>query len=73
MSKKKTAFYEAGRRHVAKIMENHDTHGWLIAGLLREMLELEGKAMFECVESDFCAREASKLHFCGKNGRSDFG
>ena len=31
----------------------HDAHGWLIAALLREMSGLEGKAMFECVESSF--------------------
>ena len=49
----KTAFDEARPRHVAKIMENQETHGWLIAALLREMSGLEGKAMFECVESSF--------------------
>ena len=48
----KTALDEAKPRHVAKIMENRDTHGWLIAAFLREMLGLEGKAMFEC-ESSF--------------------
>ena len=41
----------------------HDTHGWLIAALLREMSGLEGKAMFECVESSFafdrCLRQGS--------------
>ena len=46
----KTAFDEARPRHEAKIMESHDTHGWLIAALLREMAGLEGK--FECVESN---------------------
>ena len=59
----KTAFGEARPRHVAKIKENHDTHGWLIAALLREMSGLEGKAMFECVESSFafnrCLRQES--------------
>ena len=48
---------------MAKIMENHDTHGWLIAAFLREMLGLEGKAKFECVESSFvfnrCLRQES--------------
>ena len=33
----KTAFDEARPRHVSKITENHDTDGWLIAVLLREM------------------------------------
>ena len=39
------------------------THGWLIAALLREMSRLEGKAMFECVESNFsfnrCLRQGN--------------
>ena len=38
---------------MAKIMDNHNTHGWLIAALLREMSGLSGKATFECVESGF--------------------
>ena len=49
----KTAFDEARPRHIAKIVESHDIHGWLIAALLREMSGLEGNAMFECVESSF--------------------
>ena len=59
----KTAFDEARPRHVAKILESHDIHGWLIAALLREMSGLAGKAMFECVESSFtfnrCLRQES--------------
>ena len=47
----KTAFDEARPRHVAKDHgRTRRTHSWLIAALLREMSELEGKAMFECVE-----------------------
>ena len=49
----KTAFDEARPKHVAKIMDSHSTHGWIIAALLREMWGLSGKAMFECVESSF--------------------
>ena len=50
----KTAFDEAKPpKHVAQILEYHNTHGWLIAGLLSEMSVLEGKGMFECVESCF--------------------
>ena len=49
----KTAFDEAKPKHVAKIMDSHNTHGWIIAALLREMSGLSGKAMFECVESSF--------------------
>ena len=49
----KTAFDEAKPKHVAQILDYHDTHGWLIAALFREMSGLEGKAMFECVENSF--------------------
>ena len=49
----KTAFDEAKPRHVAKILDGHNTHGWIIAALLREMSRLSGKATFECVESSF--------------------
>ena len=34
-------------------MGNHDQHGRLIAAFLREMSRLEGKTIFECVESSF--------------------
>ena len=48
---------------VAKIMESHNTHGWIISALLREMAGLEVQAMFECVESNFlfnrCLRQGS--------------
>ena len=51
------------RGEIAKVMESPDTHGWLIAALLREMSGLEGKAMFVCVESSFtfnrCLRQES--------------
>ena len=50
-------------KHVAKIMDDHHTHGWIIAALLREMSGLPGKAVFECVESSFafnqCLRQGS--------------
>ena len=59
----KTAFDEAKPKHVAKIMDSHNTQGWLIAALLREMSGLSGKAIFECVESSFafnrCLRQGS--------------
>ena len=58
-----------GRRNVAKIMGSHNTHGWIIAALLREMSGLSDKAMFECVESSFafnrCARQG-KPHASGE-------
>ena len=34
-------------------MESHDTHGWIVLALLREMCGLDGQAMFGCVESIF--------------------
>ena len=34
-------------------MDSHNTHGWLVAALLREMSGLSSKATFECVESNF--------------------
>ena len=33
----KTAFDEAKPKHVARILDDHNTHGWLIAALSREM------------------------------------
>ena len=58
-----TAFDEARARHVATFMESHNTHGWLISALLREMSGLVGQAMFECVESKIsfnrCLRQGS--------------
>ena len=57
-----TGFDEARSKHVAKIMDSHNTHGWIIAALLREMLGLSGKAMFECVSSfafNRCLRQGS--------------
>ena len=50
-------------RHIARIMESHNIHRWLIAADLREMSGLEGKATFECVERSFnfnrCLRQGS--------------
>ena len=44
-------------------MDSRNTHGWIIAAFLREMLGLSGKAMFEWVESSFafnrCLRQGS--------------
>ena len=58
-----TVFDEARPRHVAESMEHHETHGWLIAALLREMSGFGGEATFECVESSFvfnrCLRQGS--------------
>ena len=63
----KTAFDEAQPEHVANIMDNHNTHGWIIAALLREMSGLSGKDMFECVESSFVFQS---LLATGKRGSS---
>ena len=59
----KTAFDEAKPKHVAQILDSHNTHGWLIAALLREMSGLSGVASFESVASRFsfnrCLRQGS--------------
>ena len=59
----KMAFDVARPKHIARIVEDHDVHGWIIAAFLREMAGLEGQATFECVESKFslarCTRQGS--------------
>ena len=35
----KTASDDARPRHIAKILEDHNTHGWIISALLREMAD----------------------------------
>ena len=57
----KSAFDEARPRHIARILESHNIHGWLIAALLREMSGLEGESMFECVESSFTFKPCLRL------------
>ena len=49
----KTDFDVARPKHIARIMEGHNGHGWIIAALLRETAGSEGLAVFECVESKF--------------------
>ena len=46
-----TAFDVARPKHIAKIMGDHDVHGWIVAASLREMAGLEGQGKFESVES----------------------
>ena len=48
----KTAFDVARPKHIAKNMDDHDVHGWIIAALLREIAGLEGQAIFESVEGE---------------------
>ena len=66
----KTAFDEARPQHVAKILDRHNTHGWIIAAFLREMLGLERPCLNAwkaiSLSIDVCDREAWKLHACGK-------
>ena len=52
----RTAFDEARPRHVAKVMEGHNTHGWIISALLREMADLEGHRESK-FSSDRCLRQ----------------
>ena len=49
----KTAFRVANPKQIAKIMEHLDIHGWITAGLFREMKRLEGHAAFKHVGSKF--------------------
>ena len=57
------AFVVARPKHIVRIMEDHNVHGWIIVALLREMAGLEGQATFESVESEFsfarCIRQGS--------------
>ena len=59
----KTGFDEAKPKHVAKITENQNLHGWIIEALLREMSRLSDKATIEFVERSFvfnrCLRQGS--------------
>ena len=64
-----TAFDEAKPKHVARILDDHNTHGWLIAALSREMSRLSGTASFESVESLVAADGESDPGQCG--GRMD--
>ena len=74
-----TVLDEAKPKHVAKILDSHNTHGWLIAAFLRVMSVLSGKATFECVESnvsssiDVYVEEAWKPHVCGRRWQPRFG
>ena len=59
----KTSFDEAKPKHVAKILDSHDTQGWLFAAPLHVLSALEGKDIFDSVESSFvfnkCLRQES--------------
>ena len=59
----KTVFDDGRPRHVAKLVEGHSTHGWLISALMSEMSELHERATIECVDSVFvfnrCLRQGS--------------
>ena len=57
----RAAFDEAIPRHIAKMMESRNKHGWLIAALLREMSGLEGEVMFECREFFYFQSMAAKI------------
>ena len=75
----KTAFDEAKPKHVAPILDNHNTHGWLIVALLCEMSGLEGKATCEWVESCpqlqqmLTARKRGKPTIVAEDGKPDLG
>ena len=68
----KTAFGEARPRHLAQIVESHDTHGWINCGPLARDVRVGGtrrcsNALRATSPSiDVSAKEASKLPDCGK-------
>ena len=67
----KTAFDEARPKHVAKIMDSHSTHGWIISALLREMsgcLERQRLNAWKAASLSIaaCGKEAWKPRACGK-------
>ena len=69
-----TTFNKPKPKRVAKIMDNHNAHDWIIAALLREMSGLSGKAIFECVLSiDACSKETWKPRACGRRRQPSFG
>ena len=59
----KTAFDEARLRHVAQIIDSHNTHGWSLPPACERCRGYKGKPYFECVESIFvfnrCLRQGS--------------
>ena len=57
----KTTCGVARPKHLSKIMEDQDVHGWIVGALLREMADLEGKATFVPVH---------EVHPTGKCGGS---
>ena len=75
----KTVFDVARPKHIARIMEDHNAHGWIIATLLREMTGSEGQAVFECVESEVsfarCIRQGSvdATQIMAENGHAPLG
>ena len=73
----KTAFDEAEPKHAAKIMDNHNTHRWLIAALLREMSGLSRPPLnawnATVASTDACDKEAWKHHNSGRKWQPRFG
>ena len=59
----KTAFDEARPRHVAQIVDSHNTQGWLLPPACERCRGKKVKPYFECVESIFvfnrCLRQGS--------------
>ena len=59
----KTVFDDARPRHVAKLMEGHSIHRWLISALMSEMSDLHERATFECVDSVFVFNRCLQFGF----------
>ena len=62
----KTAFDEAKPKRVAKVMDDHNTHEWIIAALLRMAKPSLNVWKAGSLSIAACDKEAWKPHACGK-------
>ena len=69
----KTAFDEAKPKRVAKVMDDHNTHEWIIAALLRMAKPSLNVWKAGSLSIAACDKEAWKPHACGKRWLPDIG
>ena len=60
------AFDKAKPRRIARIMESHNIHGWLIAALLREESDVRLRRKLFPFQSMSASRKRKKFFSCGK-------
>ena len=74
----KTAFDEAKPKHVARTLDDHNTHGWLISALLRDVGVIRDGFLRKCGEP-FQLQQVLATRKCGspalvaEDGESDSG